>query len=68
MSLLKTYTKHEIQILKEYGLYTGNHSQLSDSFVAGYRKAKEELDQKESRPVKLKADGLKFFDSISSKK
>lgn len=42
MSLRNTYTDWELKLLQYHHLDTGSHSQLSDAFVIGYRKASDE--------------------------
>lgn len=44
MSLHKTYTEKEIELLKLHGLHSDKPSQLSDAFIIGFRYGLNNLD------------------------
>lgn len=44
MSLLKSFTEEEKDLLRKHGLSDSEHSQLSDSFVIGLRYARAESE------------------------
>jgi hypothetical protein len=62
MSLFNSYTELEVELLKDHGLYTGGHSQLSDAFVIGYRKSQDGLNKIKAEAVRDYEASLSSFD------
>ena len=69
MSLLKTYTETERELLYKHGLCSGNVSQLSDAFVIGVRcnEALTEINRLQSEECKqLQQDKAELREALKA--